>query len=198
MTSTRVIKYSRDFGPVSGCITTSPLSTLKGRALPDTTKWPVLTCTLVVHGLYGIVGSPIDLNKVVMCPEWREVEQDVAWGPTSLRFRATPPVLSLWPYQNISQKSIGEKEAGRESSRSCSSCRRKHTHFSLKNGGNHRGMEHGGVFRVAAALPDPGPADSGVHQSTFVDCDNHQKGGSCSRSHHLAEGSDCTLRSHRV
>jgi hypothetical protein len=37
--------------------------------LPDTTMSPVLTSTLVVYGLYGIVGFSFDLNKVVMCPK---------------------------------------------------------------------------------------------------------------------------------
>jgi hypothetical protein len=27
------------------------------------------------------------------------------WRPTTLRFRATPPALSMWPYTNISQRS---------------------------------------------------------------------------------------------
>ncbi len=51
------------------------------------------------------LASPLIWTKLSCVQEWREVEQDMPWGPTTLRFRATPPALSMWPGKNISQRS---------------------------------------------------------------------------------------------
>ncbi len=71
--------------------------------------WPVLTSTDQYSSsnvVFTASSAPLLIWTKLSCvQEWREVEQDTAWGPTTLRFRATAVALSMWPYKNISQRS---------------------------------------------------------------------------------------------